>query len=204
MAVTNGYCTVAQLRAHLGDDNSALAAALLERAINATSRAIDRFCDRRFWQDSTTKARTYRPDDPELVWVDDIATTSGLQIATDTTGDGVFDTSWGSDEYQLEPLNADADGEAYAWWRIAAVDTRRFPVGGRRPRLQVTATFGWSAIPVDIEQAAILKAASLFRRKDAPFGVAGFNDFGPVRISRKDPDVAELLSPYVRVNMEAV
>jgi hypothetical protein len=44
----------------------------------------------------------------------------------------------------------------------------------------------------------ILKAASLFKRKDAPFGVAGINDFGPVRITRTDPDVIDLLRSFRR------
>jgi hypothetical protein len=43
----------------------------------------------------------------------------------------------------------------------------------------------------------MLKAASLFKRKDAPFAVAGFSEFGAVRIGRNDPDVLELLGGYV-------
>lgn len=66
------------------------------------------------------------------------------------------------------------------------------------PTVQVTARFGWSAVPYQVNEATILKAASLFKRKDAPFGVAGFNEFGAVRITRKDPDVLELLSDFAR------
>lgn len=218
MPVTNGYATVAQLRTHLGDDSAKLSTELLERALNATSRGIDVFCGRRFFQDASASARTYRVDEPYEVDVDDIATTTDLEIATDTTGDGTFDTTWDADDYVLEPENADADGGAYAWWRIVAIDTKTFPVPvdaaqldtrgrlrrqPRRRRLQVTARWGWAEVPDQVEQACLLRAAALFKRREATWGVAGFGDFGVVRI-RSDSDVAELLAPLRRMRMAVV
>lgn len=204
MAVTNGYCTLAELQQHFGDAGSKLDEDLLSRAINATSRAINRHCGRRFWQDSAVQAKVYRPRDTDIAWVDDVSTTTGLIIATDTTGDGSYDTTWASTDYQLEPLNADTDSEAYAWWRIVAIDRYTFPVDARRTTLQVTAKFGWSAIPDDVNEACILRAAALFKRKEAVFGVAGFGQFGEVRITRRDPDVMELLHPYIKIGVGAV
>jgi hypothetical protein len=49
-----------------------------------------------------------------------------------------------------------------------------------------------------ISEVALLQATRLFRRKDAPFGVVGVADFGSVRISRLDPDVREMLAPFIR------
>lgn len=209
MAVTNGYCTVAEIRDQISDTSSLADSDLLEKAINAASRAIDKYCGRKFWQEATTSVRTYQIDDPYTAWVDDISTTSGLVIKTDTAGDGTFTTTWDSADYQLEPLNANvvAAGSTvtpYAWWRIVAIDDKTFPIHDRRTTLQVTARFGWSAIPDDVNEAAILKATSLFRRKDAPFGVAGFGEFGVVRIGRGDPDVMDLLRPYRRQYVGAV
>jgi hypothetical protein len=204
VAVTNGYCTVAELREHLGDDRQALNEALLERAINASSRAIDLWTGRRFWLDGTVTARSYRPDLTDVAWVDDIGSTTGLVIATDTTGDGSWATTWATTDYQLEPLNAAVSGTGYAWWTIGAIDRYTFPVAARRPTLRVTALHGWSAVPDGVAEACLLKAASLFKRKDAPFGVAGFGEFGAVRITRRDGDVIELLHPYVRLGVGAV
>lgn len=202
MTVTNGYCTVADLRGHLGDTGTALNATLLERAINATSRAIDRYCGRRFWQDSAPVARLYAPDDPTIAWVEDISTTTGLVVATDPLGDGSFVTTWTAADYQLEPLNADRDG--WPWWRIVTVGAYLFPTT-RRAGLRVTSQGGWAAIPDDVNQAALIRAANLFKRREAPFGVAGTNDFGVVRISRRgDPDVVDLLDPYVRLDVVGV
>ena len=204
MAVTNGYCTRAELQQHFGDAGGKLDEDLLDRAINATSRAINRHCGRRFWQDSAVQAKVYRPRDTDIAWVDDISTTTGLIIATDTTGDGTYDTTWATTDYQLEPLNADTDSEAHAWWRIVPIDRYTFPVDDRRTTLQVTAKFGWSAIPDDVNEACILRAAAIFKRKEAVFGVAGFGQFGEVRITRRDPDVMELLHPYVKIGVGAV
>jgi hypothetical protein len=206
VTVTNGYATVAELREHFGDDRSQLPEEPLARAINATSRAIDRHCGRRFWQDSTVQVRTYRPDDTDIAWVDDISTTTGLIVETDTAGDYTWATTWTiSTDFDLGPDNVDqGDTGAYAWNRLTAVGGERFPVHPLRKTLQVTARFGWSDIPDDVHYACLLKAAALFKRREAPFGVAGFNQFGPVRINREDRDLISLLFPYQRMTVRAV
>jgi hypothetical protein len=200
VALTNAYCSVADVREHMGDSGSALNTNLLERAINASSRAIDRYTQRRFWRDAAVTTRTYFPDDPMCVYVDDISTTTGLVVATGTDG-ATFGTTWATTDYALEPRNAGvvASGDtadAYAYWRIVSIAGRSFPMVGYRPTLQVTARFGWSAVPPDVTEACILKAVSLFKRKDAPFGVAGFDSFGAVRVGGNDPAVVDLLSPF--------
>jgi hypothetical protein len=208
VTITNGYATAAELREHMGDTSTTLPNALVERAINATSRAIDKHCGyplRKFWLDSSATAKVYRPDDPYEAWVHDIGSTSGLIVKTDTTGDGSYATTWDSADYQLEPLNADTVDAAYAWWRITAVDEKTFPVSRYRPTLQVTAKWGWSAVPDEVNEACLLKAASLFERRNSPQGVAGFGDFGVVRISRYgDPDVIDLLKHFTREGLVAI
>jgi hypothetical protein len=195
VALVNAYCGVEDVRNQLTDSSSKLDTGLIEKAVAATSRAIDRYCGRRFWQDPTPTARVYEAPDRRLVDIDDLSTAAGMIVKADS-GDGTYGTTWASSDYQLRPLNADADGGAYSWRQIAAVGGRSFPCSRRGfPGLQVTARWGWSEIPDDVVEAAILKAVSLFSRKDAPFGVAGFGEFGAVRITRRDPDVVDLLSP---------
>jgi hypothetical protein len=205
VAIVNGYCTAQELRDQLQDGNSNLSTALLERAINAASRAVDKHCGRRFWKDAAVVARTYQPALCREVIVDDIADRTGLIVATDEALDGTFSTVWPSSDYELGPRNADvvasgSSGDAFAFWKIAAINEpgNVFPVSAHRATVRVTAKFGWSAVPADVNEATILKAASLFKRKDAPFGIAGVNDFGPVRITRTDPDVIELLRAFRR------
>lgn len=200
MAIVNGYCTEAQLREHLADSGTTLTAALLQRAINAASRAIDRHCRRRFWLDSSTATRTYIVDAPDHAYVDDIGARSGVVVKIGSDGTAFPTTLTVDTDYILEPRNADkfaaSDFDAYAFWKIRMVGTQRFTVDYARPTLSVTARHGWSAVPPEVEEACVLKAASLFKRKDAPFGVAGFGDFGVVRI-RKDDEVVDLLARYV-------
>lgn len=197
MSVVHGYCSVEELRGHLKDVGSKMDTALLERAVSAASRAVDRYCGRRFWQDPAVVARLYNPLDVYNALVDDISTKTGLVVQTDNMGDATYTTTLGPKDFRLEPLNADADNLAYAWTRIVSqrpwLQSYTGPL--RPPYLKVTARWGWSAVPDEVAEATILKAASLFMRKDAPFGIAGFGEFG-VRISRRDPDVVELLSAY--------
>jgi hypothetical protein len=200
VALTHAYCTLDDVRGQLSDKDSKVEIALLERAINSASRAVDDWCGRRFWQDASVQVRTYRPEESCSVRVDDISTATGLLVKTDSGDDGTYETSWtiGTD-FQLEPLNASADGGAYAWQELVAIGSKRFPSCVRRPALQVTAKFGWSAVPDEVVQATVLRAVALFSRKNSPNGVAGFGDFGAVRISRQDSDVIGLLSPFQRV-----
>jgi hypothetical protein len=201
VAVVNGYCTETQLREHLTDSDSTLTVALLQRAINSASRAIDRHCGRRFWLDTTTATRTYIVDNPTTAYVDDIGSRTGLVVKIGTDGITFPTTLTADTDFILEPRNTDkfasTDFDAYAFWQIRTIGSRRLYPFCDRPTLSVTARHGWSAVPSEVEEACILKAASLFKRKDAPFGVAGFGEFGAVRITRNDADVVDLLGTYV-------
>lgn len=217
MATTNAYTTVAEVREHLGDSGSKLDVDLLERAITTASRGIDRYCSggkldgwRKFWLDADVTTKVFQVDDPGLAWVDDIGSTTGLVVKTDDDGDGVYETTWtqGTD-FHLEPLNMDvvASGDTatpWAFWRIAAIgldvgtSSKRFSRFQHRATLQVTARWGWSSTPAEVNFSAILLAVKLFKRKDSPFGVAGMNEFGAVRIVQQDPDLKALLEPYVK------
>jgi hypothetical protein len=166
---------------------------LIERAISAASRWIDRRTGRRFYADRTATARTfpivgqagYRRSEQYLI-VDDIASAQGLAVATGTAGSWSTVTGWSTG-----PDNALVYGrpitELYAapGW---------LPASGR---LQVTARWGWPTVPDDIAQAAQLLAARFYRRKDSPQGVLGSTEWGTARVSRTDPDVEALIAPFV-------
>jgi hypothetical protein len=51
----------------------------------------------------------YAADDSFIVQTDDIAGTA-IVLETSSAGDGVFDTTFTTIDYQLEPLNGKVDG----------------------------------------------------------------------------------------------
>lgn len=202
MALGDSYATILELKSRLGgvtgtnDDNA------LTNALAVASRGIEKVCGRQFNQATSATARVYYPCTACLAEVDDFYTTSGLIIATDSSNDGVYETTWATTDYQLEPLNGVVDGESgWPYRTIRAVDARRFwyhtttyAYSPRAP-LQVTAQWGWSAVPASIKEACLAAAVETFKLKDAPWGVAGVGEWGTMRV-RSNPMVMAMIAPY--------
>ena len=208
MAITNGYATRNQIKAALRigtadniDDD------LIDNCAGAASRLIDGYCNRKFWSVGSATSRVYTAEDDYYCSIDDIAGTA-LTLKTSSLADGVFDVTWTVTDYQLEPLNGNLDGLTWSYDKIRAVGDYLFPNVnanyGTQALVQVTAIFGWPAIPEPVTQATIIQASRLFKRYDSPLGVAGFGDMGAIRVSRAlDPDVAQLVEPYRRMRLFA-
>jgi len=196
MAITNGYTDLTTIKLSLGITDN-VDDTWLEICVTAASRAIDSFTERVFY--TTEGSRVYIPYDNFLVEIDDLASLTTLKTSTNV--DGVFDQTWGTNDRQLEPLNGIAGGIPSPTTHIRAVGDYWFPTAGQEATVEVTGTFGWSAVPDAVEQACILQSARYFKRADSPMGVAGFDSMGVVRLSRIDPDIATLLEPYCRIRM---
>jgi hypothetical protein len=196
MAITNGYATLAQVKAAMRISDS-VDDTLIETAIESASRQIDAHCERRFYSTSTT--RVYTPNDSYVCEMDDLVSLTTLKTSSDV--DGSFDTTWTSTDYQLEPLNGIAGGMDVSYTQIRAVGDYLFPTSGGEATVQVVGTFGWASVPSDIEQACIILSQRQYKRYDSPLGVAGVGDIGIIRVSRIDPDVASILAPYRRLRM---
>ena len=193
MAIANGYCTLAEVKAALRlTDN--VDDALIEGAIESAARRIDGVTGRWFYKTASTAISMY-PVDSYNVSVQDMANTS-IVVKTDDDGDGVFETTWtqGTD-YQLEPLNSSLNARPYN--RIVAIGGKTFPLQyNPDPALvQVTAQWGWETVPHDIRQAAVLLSIRGFARYNAALGVVGFADMA-IQVRAVDPDVRDLLAPY--------
>lgn len=174
------YCSVPDLKDYLritdtSRDN------VLRTITLAASRWIDNTCgapDRQFWADPTASARTiytggrtFRRDGSYGLIVPDIADATGLTITGYTS---TYETSRGqaiTTIYSSSP------------WPIGSVS--------------ITARWGWPAVPDPISHAALLLSSRLFKRKDSPEGVLGNSEWGAIRVSRVDPDVMAMISPYV-------
>jgi hypothetical protein len=197
VTLTNAYLTLPQFKEIIGkttvtDDAPA------ERAIEAASRAIDAMCERRFYKDTSATARVYDMSTYYELAVDDFWTTTSLAVATDTGDDGTFETVWASTDYELWPRNGIVSGiEGWPYRTIRAVEGRTFPCG-RRTTVQVTAQWGWAAVPTAVVQACSLVANDYWKAKDAPFGIAGVEGDGIVARIRANPQVRGLLGPYIK------
>jgi hypothetical protein len=208
MPITNGYATRNQVKAALRIGTAdTLDDDLIDNCVGAASRLIDGYCNRRFWQSGTAEARVFQAEDSFYCSIDDIAGTA-LTLKSSTQADGTFDLTWSRSDYQLEPLNGNLDGLTWSYDKIRAVGDYLFPTVnanyGEQALVQVTAIFGWPAVPEPITQATIIQASRIFKRYDSPLGVAGFGDLGAIRVSRfLDPDMAQLVEPYRRMRIFA-
>jgi len=197
MAITNGYCTLAQVKASLRitdnvDDD------LLELAVESASREIDQACERVFYQ-ADGETRVFAARDSFVTEIDDLRSLTTLKTAQD--GDRVFDTTWETKDYQLEPLNGISGGIPHPFTQIRAVDDYLFPLDGGEALVQVTGDWGWESVPTAIVQATVLLSARIYKRNDSPLGVAGIGDLGVIRVGRLDPDVQQLIHPFMKVRM---
>lgn len=193
--MANEYSDLATLRLALGmDAGDTSRDTLLTKALTAASRSIDKATGRRFWLDPAPVVRTYRPggrivceDDGEVLLVDDIGSIAGLVVET---GSG---SSWAAlTGYESTPDNALTDGRPITGLlRVNGV------WGYATSRVRVTARFGWPTVPDEIVEATKIQASRLFKRKDSPEGVTGSAEWGVVRLSRRDPDVWNLIEQYV-------
>lgn len=50
-------------------------------------------------------------------------------------------------------------------------------------------------VPDNLREATLLQTSRLFRRRLSPEGVAGFGEFGAVRVQRLDPDIEMMITP---------
>jgi len=192
------YVALSELKSALGITSST-DDAFLTLAIGAAETAINDLCGRKFTADGSVSARTYRAQ-PYICVTDDISTLTGLVVKTDTNGDGSYDQTWASTDYQVEPLNSLVKGRSVN--NLRAVGDYLFPVyGDGLASVEVTANWGWPAVPDPIEQSTLMMAARFYSRKASPLGIIGIGDFGPVRISRSDPDIAHLLMDYRRAGV---
>jgi hypothetical protein len=169
---------------------------MLATNLSSASRYIERCTGRRFWLDPDPVSRTLNPRRrlvPDVegtrLLVDDIGSLDGLVVESGRA------PSWSviTGQMEGEPSDAAEKGEPF---------TSLLYVGGAYPvglglRIRVTARWGYPAIPAEIEQATLIQASRLFKRKDSPEGVAGSAEWGVMRLSRTDPDVYALIEHHI-------
>jgi len=179
-------------------------------AADAATQQIQAWCNRHFVQQATVSARTFVATTPWMLEIDDVSTAAGLVIKTDEDADGVFETTWASTDYQLEPLNGKLGGQDWPYTRVRAIKAREFPFDYGQALVEVTARWGWANpndddlyVPQPVKEAAQIQGVSIFKSADAPLGIAGFGDIGIMRLRQAMHPVAmALLAPYKREQVQ--
>tara|TARA_R110002020_G_scaffold55503_2_gene153925 strand:+ start:971 stop:1594 length:624 start_codon:yes stop_codon:yes gene_type:complete len=204
--MANQYVDKADLKTYIGlsgtgqDTN-------IDNAIDGASRLIDKICGRHFWQDSSVTDKFYTPINEYYLEIDDMSTTTGLVVKTDTNDDGTHNKTLTLDtDFVLKPFNPQVHKISsttyyYPQTEIHILGTRtseRFD-----PKIiknvKVTAKFGWSAVPEAIQQATLIQATRLWKRKDTPFNVFGNEQTGQKELFNKfDPDAMQLIKGYIK------
>lgn len=167
----------------------------LENVIEAASRAIDAHCKRRIY--AATETRYYSPVMYDWLEVNDLLSVTTLK--TDEDDDRTYENTWATTDYDLLPVNAALDGEPYTMIQITPDGDYTFPCGVKT--VQIAGSFGYaSTTPDEVNEACLILSTRLFKRRDAPFGVAGTPDLGELRNIRiDDPDVISLLKGVRKV-----
>lgn len=202
--MASDYCTSAALKAELGisdtDNDTQIAT-----AISAASRQIDGYCGRSFWQDTDVVTREVFAESPVCVNLleqdeepaREISTVTGLIVKIDDDGDGTFETTLTiATDFILLPRNAATDNRGFS--EIRLVENYHFPrPSNGRAGVQVTAKFGWPAVPDDVEKAALIQAAQLFKAKDAVFGAVALGESNAMYLrSTLNPSAKALLARF--------
>lgn len=175
--------------------------ATVERQLVSVSRYLDRelFGDPRhtFNQVAAAEARVFKPrhtgpinaeaENPygsskasRYLAVDPIATEAGLVILIDKDRDGSFadEAALAATDYELLPRNADKGPEPAPWTEIFLTEYGNevgWPLGAR---VEVTAVWGWPAVPSAIKDATIELTRLL--RVEGPRATTQITDVGGV------------------------
>jgi hypothetical protein len=175
---------------------------LIERALRAACRKIDRECHRHFFAGPLT-ARMFdaggnvyydRAKNTSLLLTDDIATDMGVIVEVGAAFSATYTTLTSGTGYELWPLDAGSRRRPYEGISLPG------RVAGASVRYRITARPGWPEVPDDIEMAAQILGSRYYNRRTSPEGTtSGSSEFGgAVPLRRTDPDVFELIKNFVR------
>ena len=170
MAITNGYTTLDDLKAHLGLPGEDVADdSRLEALIEDVSRWFDKETGRRFYTTDVDETHYYTASwSHTLLLPDDL-----LSVTTLATDDGsrTYSTVWAATDYDLEPVNE------LPYWEIrrAPNGSYSFPVGVARG-VKIVGKFGYCTLanrPRDIGRAVLIRCGQLWALGPAPFNEVG-------------------------------
>lgn len=175
MAVSDPYALVAEYDAVFPNRNGEDDGELLLQ-LTAVSRYIDSRCGQFFALDASPVARVFVGDGSNQLWLRTNLGATPTAVKFDTDSDGTFAST--VTPVELWPLNA-ADGpEARPWRRIDLPPWCSYATFPKGMRVEVTARWGWPAVPAAVRQATIHLTAIL--RLESPRSTSSIDEIGRV------------------------
>ena len=155
MPVTNGYATLRDLktRLHLGQGDTE-DDPLLEQLLTAVSRQIDDHTGHVYY--ATTATRVYTAwESGRLLLPRGHDLLSVTTLKTDADLDRVYETTWATTDYDLEPANNAQEGKPY--WQVCVRYGGNYAFPAAVPQgVQIAGSWGWQASVPDIVREATL------------------------------------------------
>lgn len=151
MAWNAVYGTIAEYRARVDKSSSADDNDILEQ-LEAVSDLVNRECHRQFNQTPPATVRTFDACSDIAVAVDDLVSLDASGFDVDTTKDGTYETNVANDDLLLLPTLASEDLEPFTRIELAPKQTTLTRLPDFRKAIQITGTWGWSAVPKAIPE----------------------------------------------------
>lgn len=194
------YASLADLRDWLGVGDS-VDDAEYSTVLASASRSVSSHCKQSFEGDTTATARRFFADTWQVVRLTNsvIGDTTDMVVKTDATDAGTFATTLLTTDYLTLPLDG-VGNDGTTGWPVTALQR----VGGGvswptsrygRPLIEVTARWGWAAVPDPVKTATLMLAAAWHQRRATVAGQGGFENFFASAIT-EDSTVEDLLRPY--------
>ena len=157
MAVTDAYATAATYRGLVSKSDTGEDAEILTD-LTAISRYMERRLGRWFTVDASAVARVYETtllsNQPKSLFIDDLVALTSIKVDEDDDGSFADESAWASTDYELLPHNATDGPEPGPYTQIHIPPWSSKDLWGNH-HVEITATFGWPAVPSAIEQACV-------------------------------------------------
>lgn len=180
------------------EDNDELVKTITER-IAATQGNIQDMCGRRFTL-SEGEARKLWPNIKGTVDLIDLLDDPAPTVYIDSQNDRTYTLLVEASSYEFFPFDNDPLAAA-RYQELAYIGPSRgfntaYPV-------KVTGSWGWvepdGRAPYEIRLAILMLLARWWKRKELPLNVMQMPLFGFKRLMDQDPDVAELIKPFIHI-----
>jgi len=163
----------------------------IQAALDAAHYAAYEYCGRSLEPAGASSARTFVPIAYDLLRINDCTSVTTVV----NNGSTVVST-----DYQTEPIGGRGSSQAARpITQLRLINGGAWYIDGGKATVSVTAAWGFAAaMPAAGIEAIKVLAKDILHQRDNRSGVAGFGEFGSVRV-RQNPYVAMLLDPLRRV-----